>query len=58
MVKEESELSVEGMSDGGKGSPQQSDSKDSFWNSYPIKDLSPEQRKHFRAIMRKEVRSK
>lgn len=27
-----------------------------FWNSYPIEDLSPEQRKHFKTIMRKEVR--
>ena len=29
-----------------------------FWNSIDVKDLSPTQRKHFKAIMRKEVRSK
>ena len=34
------------------------DSRGSFWNSYPISELTPEQRKHFKAIMRKEVRSK
>ena len=56
MVKEESEKSVEGVSDGGMGSPQQSDSKDSFWSSYPIENLSPEQRRHYKEIMRKEVR--
>ena len=27
-----------------------------FWSSYPVEKLSPEQRKHFKAIMRKEVR--
>ena len=36
----------------------ETDSKDSFWNSYPIENLTPEQRRHYKAIMRKEVRSK
>lgn len=32
------------------------DSKDLFFNSYPVESMTPEQRKHFRKIMRKEVR--
>ena len=35
-----------------------SDEKESFWESIPVSELSPEQRKHFKRIMRKEVRSK
>jgi len=38
------------------GKQYQSDSKDSFYNFYPVESLSPEQRKHFKEIMRKEVR--
>lgn len=34
----------------------ETDSRDSSWNSYPIEELSPEQRKHFKEIMRKEAR--
>ena len=30
--------------------------RDHFWLSADVKNLSPEQRKHFKAIMRKEVR--
>ena len=34
------------------------DSKDSFWNSYPLELLTPEQREHFKTIMRKEVKGR
>ena len=59
--KEESEKSVSQRIPMGfthRESNFSTDSRDSFWNSYPIKQLTPEQRKHFKAIMRKEVRSK
>ena len=36
------------------GSP--NDSKDSFYNSYPVSELTPEQRKHFKVIIRKEIK--
>jgi len=61
MVKEESEKSD--LVDDGVQLSQESrishandDSKGSFWNSYPIENLTPEQRKHFKEVMRKEVR--
>ena len=34
-----------------KGTP-----KENFWDSLPMSELSPAQRKHLKAIMRKEVR--
>jgi len=36
----------------------ETDSRDSFWNSYPVESLTPEQRKHFKEVMRKEVRNR
>lgn len=30
---------------------------DGFWKSYPISELTPEQWKHFKEVMRKEVKS-
>ena len=33
-----------------------SDSNDSFWDSIDVNQLSPTQRKHFKRILRKEVR--
>ena len=32
------------------------DWENSYWNSVDVMDLSPTQRKHFKEIMRKEVR--
>jgi len=32
------------------------DSRDSFFNSYPTSELTPEQRKHFKTIIKKEVK--
>ena len=40
----------------GKEASSDNDSYDSFWDSIDVKDLSPTQREHFRAIMRKEVK--
>lgn len=33
----------------------ETDSRDSFWNSIDVMDLTPEQREHLKAVMRKEV---
>lgn len=56
VVLKESEKSVRSERDLRSPGPSLiTDSRDSFWDSIDVKKLSPEQRKHFKRILEKEV---